>query len=182
MSVNLELLTQPFNRDQVRQREGAGRRMLDYVSSGDIIHRVIEATDNSYDWTVVKLEFVNDGKAAYWLCQGILTIPTLGSRSGAGSARLENEDSPKSAETDAFKRAAVKFGVALDLYFKGPAAPQATQGGYLQQYGQSATNAPARAGRGPVGAVAGINETGGPCPECHAPAGKRHATGCPNNG
>lgn len=128
MEKNLSRLTEPFDRSRIKQREGAGKRMLDYVSYGDVQRTVIEASGNEYDWTVQRMEFVSDGKGAYWLCVGMLTIPGLGSRCGVGTAQSMNEDSPKSCETDAFKRAAVKFGVALDLYFKGgPPQPQQYQ-------------------------------------------------------
>ena len=51
-----------------------------------------------------------------WLVHGTLTVDTLGSRSGVGTHPADGVEAAKAAETDAFKRAALKFGVGLHLY------------------------------------------------------------------
>lgn len=173
MAVNLSRLTEPFDRGQIKQREGARGKMLDYVGSGDIIKHVIDCTENNYDWVVARLELLSDAKGAFWFCLGTLTIPGLGTRSGAGTSRVENEDSPKSAETDAYKRAAVKFGVALDLYLK-PSSPQNAQRPQ-QDRDDYRPQGQFRPGQAPATAVNGSGES---CPDCHAPAGKPHGTNC----
>jgi hypothetical protein len=61
---------------------------------------------------------------------GTLSIPGLGDRFGIGVQEMENgsgaDAAYKGAESDAFKRAAMAFGVGLDqLYIKSaPVAPQ----------------------------------------------------------
>lgn len=129
--TDLSLLREPFDRAHIKQREGSGKKMLDYVPAADVIQRLLDASP-SFNWTVFKLELVTDNKGSFWLCQGTLNIPGLGDRAGVGTAACMNEDSPKSAETDALKRAAVKFGVALDLHFRNPPPPRQQQ----QQYAQ----------------------------------------------
>lgn len=124
--MNLELLREPFPKEKVKQRDGARGMRFDYVEGGDIMERLIEATDNFYGWRITSLEIINDGKslAPYWMCRGTLSIPGIGDRDGVGTSVLLNEDAAKSAVTDALKRAAVLFGVALHLYLdNGPTAP-----------------------------------------------------------
>jgi hypothetical protein len=110
-----ELLA-PFPPAAIRKRQGGGGRSFDYISGGDVIRRIIDATFNNYVWMVTRLEFVSDGKAGFWLCEGKLELPGIGTRSGVGTQQALDLDSPKGAETDAFKRAARLFGVALQLY------------------------------------------------------------------
>lgn len=124
--MNLELLREPFPKEKVKQREGARGMRFDYVEGGDILERLIEATENNYSWRITSLQIINDGKSLtpYWMCRGTLSIPGIGDRDGVGTAVLLNEDAAKSAVTDALKRAAVLFGVALHLYLdSAPPAP-----------------------------------------------------------
>jgi hypothetical protein len=189
-----QLLTQPFPAESIRQRQGAGRNVFDYVQAGDVIARVIQATDNEFGWTVDSVELIHQNEAALWVVRGTLTIAGLGSRDGIGTDLALNGDSIKSAETDAFKRAAVKFGVALHLY-TDDAAPTAREqdagtrkgnGSRSPQSEDRRSEAPARMVAGPsaqrpayLPRVAFQPMGDGPCPRCHAPAGKPHATRCP---
>ena len=118
------LLTTPFPADSVRQRkafaDGNSNKVFDYIKGGDIISRLLDATDNDYTWEVTRLELVThatkNSAVTFWVCEGKLTLPGLGTRSGIGTHQAQDLECPKAAETDAFKRAAVKFGVALQLY------------------------------------------------------------------
>lgn len=105
-------LEEPFHVTDVAKRPDG----YSYVKGGLIIDRIIQASEGVYDWELTSLTLQNDGKKNFWLAVGKLTIPGLGSRCGSGTATTLNEDAPKSAEKDAFKRAAVLFGVALQLY------------------------------------------------------------------
>lgn len=157
------LLRQPFPASSIKKRAGAGGKAFSYVDGEEVLSRVLEATDGEFSWSVEKIDFVSDNKASYWLCMGHLTIPGLGSRSGVGTALVANEDSAKSAETDAFKRAAVKFGVALDLYAKGDDSQQ-----------QPTQSAP----RPRMEPSHRDDQFGARCEECGAPTGRPHATNC----
>lgn len=133
MTIDKKLLASAFPPECLRTRQGAGNQTFTYVDAEDVISRLLEATEGEYTWEVLKLDYVEPvsitGKQgtrvrpAYWMVQGRLTIPGLGSRDGVGTANDENEDSPKAGETDALKRCAVKFAVALQLYAKPPQAP-----------------------------------------------------------
>jgi len=124
----IEKLTVPFPNDRIRQREGAGGKRFDYVSAGDVIERLLESIgDTPWSFEVISVHFREaesftdkwgkpKSRDAFWWVHGRLTIEGVGTRDGIGSGRVENEDSIKGAETDALKRCAVKFGVALQLY------------------------------------------------------------------
>jgi hypothetical protein len=115
-----ELLQAPFEDKDVRSRQESGKPAFEYIKGGDVVKRMIEATENTYDWIVTRMELITTagakGPVVFWLCEGNLTIPGMGTRTGIGSAKAFNEDAPKSAETDAYKRACVKFGPGLQLY------------------------------------------------------------------
>jgi hypothetical protein len=113
-------LRAPFAAGDIRQREGMAQRSFDYVTIGEVRARIIDATDNQFSWEVVSDEIVGDVHKV----RGRLTISVLDEkgREGTGTAVLApqtrpgHEDSFKSAESDAFKRAAINFGVGLHLY------------------------------------------------------------------
>jgi len=191
-----QLLTQPFDPVTIRQRPGSGRNVFDYVPGGDVIARVIQATDNTFGWTVDHVELIQQSSAAYWLVRGTLTIPELGSRQGLGTHPADSVDSVKAAETDAFKRAAVKFGVALHLYTDDPAVNGKDAVAPVQPRPEPVTRKPVQRSAAPQPMryerdeysqlppepvrhpVAVRNAGNGSCPECHAPAGRPHATRC----
>ncbi len=105
-----QLLARPFDPETIRQRPGSGRNVFDYLPGGDVIARVIQATDNAFGWTVDHVELIHQNNAAYWLVRCTLTIPELGSRQGLGTHPADTVDSVKAAETDAFKRAGLSAG------------------------------------------------------------------------
>lgn len=170
--VDKQRLLEPFDPSCIKQRPGVGRSVFDYVPGGDVIARIIEASDNEFEWTVVSLELVTTDDKPYWVIRGSLSVPGLGSRDGVGTHPAEGVDAAKAAETDALKRAAVKFGVALHLYtdeVNGVAKPASPAKAPTQPSPRNGSN-----GRRHDNADNGI----GPCPECHAPAGKPHASRC----
>jgi hypothetical protein len=136
--MDVEALMRPFEGTQRKQRIGPGRKPLDYVSGPDVIRRLLDSTENRFSWKVEKTELVEqesqNGPVHYWVVQGTLSLPEMGVRSGIGTHPAESPEAPKAAETDAFKRAAVKFGVGLHLYEEEPsgqgtnAAPSGYEG------------------------------------------------------
>lgn len=118
---------------------------LAYLPHEVVRQHVIDATDNCFDWSIDQVLFRDDGvtrrsndrfgeprRPHSMLVIGSLTIPGLGCRAGIGAHPLDEgagEDAAyKSAESDAFKRAAMSFGVGLkQLYIdkgKTPAQQQ----------------------------------------------------------
>ncbi len=85
-----------------------------YISGHTAIDRLIQATDNEWSFDITQVVHV-DGHVAM---QGELTIGGS-TRSAWGEAKSTNnakEELYKNAETDALKRCARLFGVALALY------------------------------------------------------------------
>ena len=142
------------------------------MSGGDIVRRLLDATDNQFSWVVDKAEMViqetpKGNLATYWMVRGTLSLGDLGMRSGVGTHPAESVDSAKAAETDALKRAAVKFGVGLHLYedenssgangngvIAGNGAPPPappTQGAVNRGYSLPVANNGGRAGNGYAG-------------------------------
>jgi recombination DNA repair RAD52 pathway protein len=147
MTVNLDELTKPFPLQAIKQRDGGGGRRFDYVETHTVIHRLNAATGNNWNFEVVSLEWRND----VLLALGRLEIPGHGSRMGIGVQKVSaggGEDLVKGAASDALKKAATLFGVALELY--GPDieageiaqprqhAPQARQRADTREYPQAA--------------------------------------------
>ena len=131
--MDIEELMRPFDGSQVRQRMGPGRKPLDYISGPDVIRRLLDATGNRFSWNVERVQLVNhetaSGSVGMWIVQGTLSLGDLGYRSGVGTHPADSVEAAKAAETDALKRAAIKFGVGLHLYEddSGAAAAQAQQ-------------------------------------------------------
>jgi hypothetical protein len=121
----LEKLGKPFPKEAVKTRVGGGNSRFDYVAGFTVIHRLNDATGGQWSWHVKSFEFRPAGTDKYGKEQslvvvtGELTIPGLGTRAGIGVQKVsENggEDLVKGASTDALKKAATLFGVALELY------------------------------------------------------------------
>lgn len=165
MKPDKALLAKPFPKELVKTRPAGNGRELPYVPGGPVTRRVLDATDGEFTWTVHEVTLHGD----FWLVRGSLEVTALGRRDGVGTAVARDEDSPKAAETDAFKRAAMRFGVALELYEDcKPAEEPATVKRAAPKRLQVSTN----------GHKNGMNGTGA-CEHCHAPYDKPHATACP---
>jgi hypothetical protein len=111
-----------------------------YVEAEYVRERLIQATGNNFDWVVdQKQEYRDDGAISQEkataanvvtgekmpiltaICWGKLTIPGLGTRSGVGVQEMQHKSGAdaayKGAESDAFKRAAMAFGVGLQQLY-----------------------------------------------------------------
>ena len=134
-------LVEPFPVDVIEEKNG-----LLYIPHEIIRERLISATGNQFDWSIDQVLFRDDGvtrrandrytgeprRPLSMLVLGTLTIPGLGSRAGIGAHPLDEgagEDAAyKSAESDAFKRAAMAFGVGLQqLYIETGNAKRVTK-------------------------------------------------------
>lgn len=127
-------LALPFPREAVEQVR-KGSKTYSYINHAIITRRLIWATDNNFSWTYVsgvtehteivpKWETIDGqrqlaGFTPVYHVVGTLTIPGFGSRIGEGVSALSTgsgEDNLKGAESDALKRAAMRFGVGIQLY------------------------------------------------------------------
>lgn len=105
--------------DKTYQRPIGRGQMLDYITGEQAISRLNDVVGPmNWDWEVTRSEIV-DGQI---IVRGTLTIRYNGQvsvKTGSGGfiprANMTLGDATKSAETDAFKKAAQKFGVALYL-------------------------------------------------------------------
>ena len=114
VSATLKALGEPFPRTAIKQREGGGGRRFDYIETHTCIHR-LNAVAGAWDFHIRAVDWRSD----LLIVQGELTIPGLGTRSGSGVQRVKDgagEDLVKGAASDALKKCATLFGVALDLY------------------------------------------------------------------
>ncbi len=123
VTINLDVLTRPFDPSQIKQREGRGRKMLDYIETHAVITRLNEAFAGVWSFEVVDYksmegEIVVQGK----LTAGDVTKMQFGS---SEISRRKDDGKPvsigddlKAAASDALKKCATLFGVGLHLYDK----------------------------------------------------------------
>lgn len=117
--VILEELSKPLPESAIRQRVGwvdsEGEHWIDYIdwqTAADILDRV--CADWSYE--VRDVTVINDMVAV----TAAITIKGV-TRCGVGVGSAMDEKGIKRGETDALRRAAVKFGLARSLYQRGDA-------------------------------------------------------------
>ncbi|HEY7543339.1 MAG TPA: Rad52/Rad22 family DNA repair protein [Blastocatellia bacterium] len=115
----LEELRKPLPESVIRQRIGwidsEGDHWLDYIewqTAAEILDRV--CSDWSYEVRDIKV--ISDMVAV----TAAITIKGI-TRCGVGVGSAMDEKGIKGAETDALRRAAVKFGLARSLYKRGDA-------------------------------------------------------------
>ena len=135
--AHFEKLLESFDQSVIEHKQG-----MSYIGHEHIRLRVIDATDNHFDWEVTGVDYRTDGVVRdrqnkqtgemftpqVMVVTGKLTIPGLGTRTGMGVQVLEGgagEDAYKGAESDAFKRAAMAFGVALKQLYVDSGKPVA---------------------------------------------------------
>ena len=112
-------LSRPFPPEQVGQIPRGGTQ-LDYVGHAAVTKRLLEV-DPHWSWTPMgytdqglPLITVTDGEAALWIRLTVLGV----SRPGVGTAQDDGSDVAKKLISDAIRNAAMRFGVALDLWSK----------------------------------------------------------------
>ena len=127
--MNRELLEKPFSPDQIQQRKGLDGDVLDYVAGAAVIQRLNEAFNAEWafeilDHRIYEKEVVVLGKLT---AQGIAKCQFGKSkitRTKETKAEVSIGDDLKAATTDAIKKCATLFGVALHLYFENGAADE----------------------------------------------------------
>src|SRR5690606_22229652 len=145
-------LGKPFPKTAIKQRRGGGGKSLSYVETHTVIHRLNSATNGDWSFHIRDVQWRND----VLMVQGELTIPGLGTRSGFGVQQVverAGEDLVKGAASDALKKCATLFGVALELYGSDyeanmpPQAPQTARNAPKPANATPDTNAPANLDR-----------------------------------
>ena len=119
MSDISKALGEPFPRSAIKHRTGGGGKSLAYVEGHTVIHRLNDATGNSWSLEVRSIDSFTLGARTLLRAHVALTIPGLGTREHIGVQAVEErggEDLVKGAITDALKKAATLFGVGLELY------------------------------------------------------------------
>lgn len=156
-SEAIQRLEDAFPQSDLKQRPGGGGKMLDYIDWPKAVRRLNEAvgTDN-WDFDVSDLQFRGDLITGSVICKGSLTIrfpdgsaSTKAQYGGNAYGQLANgrqglsaEDAAKAAGSDAVKKCAALFGIALDLSEGGDNGGN-FGGGYTQpQGGNNGYNAP----------------------------------------
>lgn len=131
------VLERPFKKTEIKKRDGGFGKMLSYVEGHAVIARLNEAFDSTWDFGIIAHTIIDD----HLVVQVKLTVNLEGqyvSKEAYGGKKLtktrEKEvmkngvktiippgyldlgNDFKAASTDALKKAATLFGVALDLY------------------------------------------------------------------
>jgi len=116
-------LMAPIPADKIKKREGwrdrnGNAHFVDYIEWHTVVERLNEVCGVSWTFDV---ELLNDVrcdvpifKATITVMTGIMPI----NRSGIGTGKDWSELGVKKGASDALKRAAVNFGIAIDLYKK----------------------------------------------------------------
>lgn len=114
-----EILTREIPKDALKKRTGGGGKQLVYAPGDVIIRRLINATNNQFSVSILDItEKIISGQTML-TARVCLTIPGLGSREHLGVQLVSErggEDLVKGCITDAIKKCATLFGVALELY------------------------------------------------------------------
>ena len=122
-TMNRDILEKPFTQEQIKHREGNFGKMLAYVEGHAVIQRLNDAFDARWSFTVQRNEIINETDEVLVLGQleadGIVKCQFGSSRitrSRQSGEMVSLADDFKAATTDALKKCATMFGVALHLY------------------------------------------------------------------
>lgn len=116
------VLEEPFPASKIKRRQGGRGQMFDYIAGEDVIRRLNDATGGCWDLAIKDITQQPMGTNTLVLAHVALTIPGMGTREHIGVQSVSDrggEDLVKGAVTDALKKAATLFGVALHLYGDG---------------------------------------------------------------
>ena len=131
--MNRELLEQEFDPSLIKHRKG-NFGVLGYLEAHVIIQRLNEAFDGKWSFTILKHEIMEETDEVLVLCE--LKAEDI-VKTQFGSSRITRvkesgkivslADDLKAAATDALKKSATYFGVALYLYQKSNNNPRQHQ-------------------------------------------------------
>lgn len=114
-----EKLREPFDKDKIKQKRGQGNRMMNYISHGLITERLNKA-DPGWSSEVLTEHLYKDPNTGRLHCEGVtiaLTVNGVRRVEAGGPQRQDGfSNEIKNAYSDALKRAAMRFGVALEMW------------------------------------------------------------------
>jgi len=115
--MDMGILTEPFDKSDVKQRKGPGGKMLSYIDTPLVIERLNEAFAGDWSFRIVSHE-ITDTEVVV-----LAEIEAAGIvKQQFGSKGRENNvplgDTAKAAASDCLKKCATLLGVALELYTK----------------------------------------------------------------
>ena len=117
-----QALRAPFANDLIETRTIAGRS-ISYLNHAIVTDRLIQV-DQNWSWEPMGINLdgtpVIDGVGGLWIRLTLCESTRIGY--GASDAHQKGADAIKSAISDAIKNAAMRFGVALDLWGVEPSA------------------------------------------------------------
>jgi hypothetical protein len=129
--MNRSLLERPFERNEIKQRKGNSGKMLDYVEAHSIIQRLNDAFDAEWSFTILKHDILKETDEVVVLGElkaGNVVKTQFGSsqitRAKDTGETISLASDFKAAATDALKKTATMFGVALSLYRNGNGSNQ----------------------------------------------------------
>lgn len=113
--AGLRRLLEPFPASQIQQLPQGGIK-LDYVSHGNVTKRLLEV-DPFYDWQPLAFDDQGlplfDENGGLWIRLTVLGVTRLGYGEPQGRDKY---DAKKGCVSNALRNAAMRFGVALDLW------------------------------------------------------------------
>ena len=123
----LDDLSKPFSVEQVKQRQGRGGLVLDYVSIDDTIRRLNDVL--GFTWSTEFFDVTVREDGTVYVALTLVVYHDDGSRTirtGVGAAKgvdykdrgIDPDDVIKTAQAEALKKAANLYGVALELWDK----------------------------------------------------------------
>jgi hypothetical protein len=119
VSVDLEKLAKPFPPEKVKQKRGQGNRVMSYISHGLVTERLNEV-DPDWSSDVLTEHIYRDAQTGRLHCEGVTLRLTINGVSRVESGGPQRQDGfaneIKNAYSDALKRAAMRFGVALSMW------------------------------------------------------------------
>lgn len=130
-----DALAKPFPKEAIKRRSGGGGKKFDYIETHTVIRRLNDATNSQWDFEIVDTTWFPDKITVV----GRLTIPGMGSRDGTGVQEIRENagvDLIKGAASDALKKAATLFEVALDLYGDNYESPKMQMNQSRKRLGQ----------------------------------------------
>jgi DNA recombination protein Rad52 len=136
-----EILLKGINGDRIAQRKGGGGRSLSYLEAWDVkahMNRIFGFLNWSADVSTAEIAYEDNSDGRWNVAyKVILTLRVNGAsytEAAVGSATLPSRGEAhdmaiKTAESDAFKRAAINLGdqFGLSLYNNGSTAPVVKQ-------------------------------------------------------
>jgi len=121
--MNRELLEKHFELNQIKQREGNFGKMLDYIEGHNVIHRLNDAFEAEWSFSILKHEILDATGEVIVLGElkaGDVIKTQFGSsritRARETGEMVSLADDLKAAATDSIKKCASLLGIGLHLY------------------------------------------------------------------